>query len=446
MPRKATKVVAAQVRSIEAVIKREVERQTEAGIRAQVEWKVEGVPGLSVVLSKSGEASFSLRFMAGDGARRTQLRQSLGKVRGNGAVSFVDAKAKALAVASNGPAAALGLELKDGDGAATATLKNLFDQFEAWSKKPGNGDAISPRTLADYRDQFERDVFKTLGHVPVSEIKDTDIARLLTKIELRSANAAHKARAGLGSLYKWAAKRMLVPKNIMIGMGFTHKNKPRERIPTDDEIAKLWRVFEDEDFNAAPSMRFLLKLAVLTGQRNSEVGGAKKSELHIGPKIANPYWHIPKARMKRKDRDQNVFLSTQAVELFKEACSIAGDDPYVFPAKDDRSEHLAQDSVSHAFRRACDRANIEGLTLHDMRKAITTWLGNQGERGDVLDRIQHHHSGHATGNRSSVTDTHYNFSVMAEPLRTAWQKWADHVEAVVKRKADGSNVVELKRA
>lgn len=232
----------------------------------------------------------------------------------------------------------------------------------------------------------------------------------------------------------------------MVGMGFTHKNRARDRVATDDEIAALWEAIERPDFDATPSMRLVLKLAILTGQRNSEVAGAKKSELQIGASVANPKWTIPKARMKRKDRDQHVFLSTQAAALFREAVEIAGDDPHVFPAKDDRSDHLSQDSVSHAFARARELAEIENLTLHDMRKAITTWLGDRGERGDVLDRIQHHHSGHATGNRSSVTDSHYNFSVMAEPLRAAWQLWADHVWQVTGQSGSAKDkVIPLKK-
>ncbi|MGE0056010.1 MAG: tyrosine-type recombinase/integrase [Hyphomicrobium sp.] len=428
MAREATNTVKAQDRSIDATLKRELEKRELGGAKRQCEWAVEGVPGLRLVLMKSGEASYHIRFMAGQGARRKQHRKSLGRANGPGAIGLAKARSIALAVAKDGPAA-LGIDAANGDEAAT--LERVFDQFEAWNSKPGNGDAIAPRTLADYRDQLERDVFPTLGRVPIGELTKKDIVACLLKVEKRSPNAAHKARAALGSLYRWAAKRDIVAENFMLGMGFTHKNKPRDRVPTDDEIKALWSAIESPEFDAFPSMRLVLKLAILTGQRNSEVAGAKKSELQIGAKVQNPRWQIPKERMKRKDRDQYVFLSTQAAELFREAAASAGDDPYVFPAKDDRSEHLAQDSVSHAFARARELAGIENLTLHDMRKAITTYLGDRGERGDVLDRIQHHHSGHATGNRSSVTESHYNFSVMQEPLRQAWQRWGDHVERVV---------------
>ena len=100
-----------------------------------------------------------------------------------------------------------------------------------------------------------------------------------------------------------------------------------------------------------------------------------------------------------------------------------------------------QESVSLAWKRAATLAGVKGAHLHDMRTTITSWLGERGERSDVLDRILHHQVGHHTNQRSSVTESHYNFSVMAEPLRAAWQSWADHIASLVRDKPD--NVVPL---
>jgi integrase len=258
------------------------------------------------------------------------------------------------------------------------------------------------------------------------------------------------------SLDKWAAKRFLVDNNIMLGMGFTHKNERRDRVLNDDELAALWRAIDSETFGATPAMRIILKLAVLTGQRNSEVAGARVAELHIDDSVANPYWHIPGERMKRKDRPQYVFLSKQARELFASAAALAGDSEFVFPATTHgrhvegvEREHISQESVSRATARAAKLAGLKNVHLHDLRKSITTFLGDRGERSDVLDRILHHHSGHSAGHRSSVTATHYDFSILAGPLRDAWQHWADHVESVTRRTGAGEaadKVVQLVRA
>jgi integrase len=378
--------------------------------------------------------------MAGKGARRKSVRRAIGPANdredGHKAIKLSEAKAKALELFTGGTAHF------DDDGGPSTTLRQLFEQFEE------NDKSRAPRTVADYRDALERDIFEGLGHVPLGEITAKDIAKALTKIESRSRNAAHKCRAALGSLYKWATKRLLVDANVMLGMGFTHKNEPRDRVLTIGELAALWRAIESNEFGAAPATRIILKLAILTGQRNSEVAGARTAELHIDEKVANPYWHIPKMRMKRKTRDQYVFLSRQARALFVEALQLGGGSEFVFPATThgrhvlgEARQHITQESVSHAMARARKLAKLENVHLHDLRKSISSWLGERGERSDVLDRILHHHSGHSSGQRSSVTETHHNFSIMAGPLRDAWQHWTDHVEAVARGEGESANKV-----
>ena len=141
----------------------------------------------------------------------------------------------------------------------------------------------------------------------------------------------------------------------------------------------------------------------------------------------------------KRGRDQHVFLSRQAKALFAEALELAGPGELVFPGP--RGEPTRQTSVSHAWARARKLAGVKGLRLHDMRKTIATWLGDRGERSDVLDRVLHHTIGHHSNQRSSVTESHYNFAIMADPLRDAWQRWADHVTSVAAGKK--ANVVSL---
>jgi hypothetical protein len=66
---------------------------------------------------------------------------------------------------------------------------------------------------------------------------------------------------------------------------------------------------------------------------------------------------------------------------------------------------------------------IEDVTIHDMRTAISTWLGDQGVRPDVIDRILNHKP-------KSVTRRHYNFALMDKFVRAAMQMWADHVHRI----------------
>jgi integrase len=387
--------------------------------------------------------------MAGAGARRRSVRRTIGPADGLAAKSLAAAKDEAWKVAKDGP------QGFGDDGSPTETLRELFDSFERFNQTSPEG--LAAQTLKNYRRCLSKDVFPTLGHVPLNELTAKDFARCLTTIEQRSPKIAHECRSALGSTYKWAIKRLLVDVNPFNGMGFIHQGKPRDRLITDDEIARLWQAIDSKEFGATKEMRLLLKLAIITGQRNSEVGGARRSELHIGPTMANPCWQIPRSRMKRKKGrlDQFVFLSPQAAALFQEALDLAGpDSDVVFPAQPRgrhssqtiEHEHIGQQGTSRAWARLRVLAKVKDANLHDVRKALVTYLDERGERSDILDRILDHAVGHHSGQRNSVTESHYVRSVLADPLRKAWARWADHVDAVVAGKRENAdNVIPIQR-
>ena len=89
--------------------------------------------------------------------------------------------------------------------------------------------------------------------------------------------------------------------------------------------------------------------------------------------------------------------------------------------------------------RLCTHAGIEDLHVHDMRKALATWAGDNGILPHVVDYILHHAA-------KTTTGAHYDFSTMDPLVRPALQAWADHVEAVADgRRLDG-NVTPLQAA
>jgi hypothetical protein len=62
-----------------------------------------------------------------------------------------------------------------------------------------------------------------------------------------------------------------------------------------------------------------------------------------------------------------------------------------------------------------------------MRRTCATWLGEQGTRPDVIERILNHAP-------QGVTRKHYDHSRLEPMVREALQLWADHVDTVVRGK------------
>ena len=405
----------------------------------QTEWYVEGERGLSIVVKPSRVATYFVRYQLGKGERRKQVRVALGRA-GEGGMGLADARAKAKAYMTKVETGIDPVAEQEAQ-AAELTLRQLFQERLDKDRE------TAQRTLEDYDMALSKDVFPVLGDKPANSIAPEEFAKLLEGIENRAVHTAHKVRSALGSTYRWGQKqwrkgRRLIVINPVAGIGFNHQSAPRRRVLTDDALAKLWVAIDSPKIAFNESTRLIVKLAILSGQRNSEVAGAERAELK-GLDTATPRWDIPSHRMKRKSDDQYVPLVHQAVRLFERAIELGAGSIYVFPGvtqgrrrgREWRQEHIGQETISRAFARIAAEAGLKDVRLHDMRKCITSWLAEHGHASpEVLDAILHH-------GRKGVTGTHYNFALYEMQVRKALQAWADHVTSVAAGKK--ANVVSL---
>ena len=93
------------------------------------------------------------------------------------------------------------------------------------------------------------------------ELTSDQIADVLERIERRSRHSAHRARCAIGSTYRWALRRSKLRRNPIVGLGFTVRPIPRERVLSDDEWQKLWRGIDTVSGMAEP-MRIILLIEV----------------------------------------------------------------------------------------------------------------------------------------------------------------------------------------
>ena len=313
-----------------------------------------------------------------------------------------------------------------------------------FAERKAKDSETAARTLDDYELALEKDIFPELGSRKAAAISPEDLAKVLERVEDRAKHAAHKARSAIGSTYRWAQRRRLVAINPCAGLAFTYQADRRKRILSDAELVRIWKAAQSSE-NVSQPVRRIVQIAMLVGQRNSEVAGMERAELK-GLDTATPRWEIPGRRMKRKSDDQFVPLPTQAAEIIRNAVAESADSVHVFPGtthgrrqgKDWRSLHVSQDTVSHAFARIAEAAKVSDVHLHDFRKCITSWLAEYGHASpEVLDAILHH-------GRKGVTGSHYNFALYEGQVRKALQVWTDHVVAVSAKTASEYKVVKIR--
>jgi integrase len=175
----------------------------------------------------------------------------------------------------------------------------------------------------------------------------------------------------------------------------------------------------------------ILHLLLLTGARSSEVRLAERSDLNWDgyANFKGPVWIVPGDRLHRgrrvrgrtkSGRPKVLPLSTQAATLFLQASDRAGARQRLFDIAERRA-------VSYAMARLCKHVGLKGnqsATPHDFRRSISTWLGDRGERSDVIEMVLGH-------SPQGVTRKHYNLSLLLPPVAQALQRWADHLDELL---------------
>ena len=290
---------------------------------------------------------------------------------------------------------------------------------ELAEKRLEKDNGISTGTRRLYGELLKGKVFKFIGNTPAPEVTKDDVVRVLNKID--ADRQADLVKNAISSTFKWGMKRGEVKSNPCEGLGPRAALGVRERVLTDHELKTLWHAVDREDLWISQGMRAIIRLCLLTGQRRSEVAGARKEEL-TGLDDSNPTWTIPGDKRIRgkvvegrtkNGKEQVLPLSSQAADMFREAIAASDDPEFLFPArmtsveigKTPRTPHIHGQSVSGTMRKLRIESGIKDATVHDLRRTMATWMGEQGVRPDVIDLVLHH-----LPKAQDVTRRHYNFA------------------------------------
>jgi integrase len=248
--------------------------------------------------------------------------------------------------------------------------------------------------------------WESLRHRPLAALTRREIStRLLELKDEHGPVAANRARSTLSALFTWAIRRGLVDVNPVAGT-IQNEERPRERVLSLEELRAIWIATEDLSDHDA-----IVRLLALTGQRRSEVGGMRWSELDLG----GATWRLPPERTKN-GLPHVVPLSDQALEILKTRQRRAGRD-YVFGIGSG-----AYSGWSRGKRRLDQRCGVFDWTLHDLRRSFVTHLCEIGVAPHLVESAVNHISGHKGG----VAGIYNRSNYWVERVR-ALQLWADHL-------------------
>jgi integrase len=379
------------------------------------EFRIKGARGLVLHVLQSGTATWYVHYDVEVGRNRKREKWKIGRLD---EVSLSQATDEAERLR---PRIRRGEDpvLQRRDARMSKAFADIADERMA------NGDPLRPGTQRDYWYVLRKDVLPCIGTKSATAVTRDDIIKVLDRISKRGASRrSDTARAVISSIYGYAIDRGLVSANPATGLRNRHDYQPRDVVASEDDIRRLWSAMDGGNAAMSPSVVRIVKLALVTGLRRTEIAAARKAELDLNP--ASPVLTIPRGRAKNRNAHR-VPLSPQAAALFSEAVEAAGDSEFVFPGERSPS-HIASRSVSKAMERSRERLAIKDITMHDLRRTAGTYLSRLDVPKDVRERILNH-----GGNRKgSVTDGVYNHYEYDAEKRAALELWADALDSIIR--------------
>jgi integrase len=321
------------------------------------------LPGFGVRVTHRGKKSFVVRYHQ-NGRRR---RVTLGHFP---ALSLADARQRAkdtLYAVDRGedPQAEKQAERQ---GATVAELAAEYVERHAKLKKR--------RWQEDDR-MLRVDVLPHWKRRLAKSITRRDVSDLLDGIVERGAPImANHVRALVSKMFNFGISRDIVEHNPCVGVPLPAKPRQRDRVLSDDEIRKLWRVLDDQESVMAAS--FMMRL--LTAQRGNEVLTMRWQD------VDSEWWTIP-AEVAKNGFSHRVPLSAPALALLEELRQVADDSEWVFP-----SPKKSTLPIGHVQKAAAQLVQLSGIDFvpHDLRRTAASHMTSLGIPRLVVSKILNH--------------------------------------------------------
>ena len=307
---------------------------------------------------------------------------------------------------------------------ATAALHTFEAVARAWLAKTAadRADSTQDKNTA----WLERNIFPTIGALPISTIRPKDVLTALQLIEARGAiESAHKIKQLCGQVFRFAVASGLADRDVTADLRGALSAVPEAHyaaITAPKEAGELLRSIDA--YNGHAYAIAALKLAPLVFVRPGELRTAEWSEIDLDA----AEWRIPGSKMKM-GQDHIVPLARQAVELLRALDAMTGHGSFVFPSVRTGARCMSENTINAALRGMGFSKDV--MTGHGFRAMARTIMDEElGERVDLIE----HQLAHAVKDPNGRA---YNRTAHLPARRLMMQRWADYLDAI----RQGGNVV-----
>ena len=225
--------------------------------------------------------------------------------------------------------------------------------------------------------------FIKFKNTELSKITVTDIRIMHDEISKTSGKfMANRSLDILKSAYNKAVSWGMVNDNPAVGIT-KFKEKSRDRFINPNEFAKF---FESLNAETNTVIRDYIYISLLTGARKANVLEMKWEDINFEAKT----WYIKETK---NGESQTIPLVPKAIEILKNIKTHQSKNIYVFPSSS-KTGHLVE--PKSAWKRILERAGIDNLRLHDLRRTLGSYLAMTGASNFVIGKTLNHKSQAAT--------------------------------------------------
>lgn len=279
--------------------------------------------------------------------------------------------------------------------------------------------SVSEDYAKDIWRSLDKDVYPTIGAIPVQEIKARTIVEALEPIKARGAlETVRRLVQRINEIMIYAVNTGLIDANPASGVGMAFEKPKKQNLPTlrPEELPKLMRSLVMS--NLPVPTRCLIEWQLLTLVRPSEASGARWAEIDLDAKL----WTIPAERMKAK-REHIVPLSTQALDILEVLKPISSHKEHVFPSRNDPKQPMNSQTANAALKRIGYGGK---LVAHGLRSIASTAMNEALFNADVIEAAL----AHSDKNEIRRAYNRSNYLTLRKDLMSWWGQYIVNMKKI----------------
>lgn len=282
------------------------------------------------------------------------------------------------------------------------------------------------RTRKNITQQFKTDVRPFIGKIKAHQLSETDAAAVINRVVRRGANrSARNLYIALNAAFNRARK------NLEFNLkGWSNPlddvDKPKEGDPTDralsvEEIKNFWQAL-DKYTGMSPSLKNVLQLLILTGQRVKDIIELEWPEVNLSGDSAYLDLTISRTKTGKKTRRGHIVpLPSMSKEILKKQLHTG---KAVFSGKSDPDVPMHWQSLTKALARMLETTNIEHFSPRDIRTTVKTHMARIKVLKEIRDRIQNHAL-------HDVASKHYDRHDYYDEKLDGLERWQSELERLL---------------